>query len=109
MRKAVAVGDTQPRNWGVGILCYTDPMVESRAYWSRWAQKLHGLGVTGLAAALLDGTGSLRLLAAQMVHAGTPFIGTSSASEQWQALAAMLEDKDEAQQFVSFLREEDQI
>jgi hypothetical protein len=82
-------------------------MVDSRAYWSFWAQKLHVLGVSGLAAALLDGTGPLRLLAAQLVHAGTPFIGASRANEQWQALAAMLEDKDESQQFVSFLREED--
>jgi len=107
MRKAATVGATQPEKWGVGKLCYTDTMVDSRAYWSHWAQKLQGLGVSGLAAALLDGTGSLRLLAAQLVHAGTPFIGTSPASEQWQALAALLEDKDEAQQFVSFLREED--
>ena len=107
MRKAATVGATQPGKWAVGKLCYTDTMVDSRAYWSNWAHKLHGLGVSGLAAALLDGTGSLRLLAAQMVYAGTPFIGTSRASEQWQALATMLEDSDEAQQFVSFLREED--
>lgn len=107
MRKAAANGATRPGKGNVAILCYTDTMVDSRAYWSHWAQKLQGLGVSGLAAALLDGTGSLRLLAAQMVHAGTPFIGTSPASEQWQALAALLEDKDEAQKFVSFLREED--
>lgn len=109
MRKAATVGAAQPAKWGAGKLCYTDTMVDSRAYWSHWAHKLQGLGVSGLTAALLDGTGSLRLLAAQMVHAGTPFIGTSPASEQWQALAAMLEDKDEAQQFVSFLREEDHV
>jgi hypothetical protein len=82
-------------------------MADTHAYWSQWAHKLHSLGVSGLAAALLDGTGSLRLLVAQLVHAGTPFVGSESAGSQWQALAAMLENSEEARQFVSFLREED--
>jgi len=109
MRKAFAVESPQPAKLGVGKLCYTDSMVDTHAYWSRWAQKLQSLGVSGLAAALLDGAGPLRLLAAQLVHAGTPFIGSESTGSQWQALAAMLEDKDEAGQFVSFLREEDRV
>jgi hypothetical protein len=82
-------------------------MQDSHLYWEKWALKLHDLGLSGLTAALLAGTGSLRLLAAQLVHAGTPFIGSGSASGQWQALAAMLEDKESARQFVSLLREED--
>ncbi len=107
MRKAIAVDAVPPAELGVGKLCYTDSMADTHAYWSQWAHKLQGMGVSGLAAALLDGAGSLRLLVAQLVHAGTPFIGSESAGSQWQALAAMLEDSDEAQQFVSFLREED--
>jgi len=107
MRKTQAYRLPQPAKLGVGNLCYTESMQDSRIYWSQWEQKLQGLGVSELAAALLDGAGSLRLLAAQLVHAGTPFIGASSAADQWQALAALLEDKDSAQQFISFLREED--
>ncbi|MHB8113635.1 MAG: hypothetical protein ACYDHA_09295 [Bellilinea sp.] len=108
MRKAQAYHLPQLANLSVENLCYTESMQDSRSYWSRWAQKLQILGVSDLAAALLDGAGSFRLLAAQLVHASTPFIGPSAAADQWQALASLLEDKDSAQQFVSFLREEDQ-
>lgn len=108
MRKARAYHLPQLENLSVGNVCYTESMRDPRSYWSRWAEKLEVLGVSDLAAALLDGAGSLRLLAAQLVHAGTPFIGSSAAADQWQALASLLEDKIAAQQFVSFLREEDQ-
>ena len=108
MRKTQAYHLPQLAKLSVGNLCYTESMQDSRSYWSRWADKLHILGVSDLAAALLDGAGSLRLLAAQLVHASTPFIGSAAAADQWQALASLLEDKDTAQQFVSFLREEDQ-
>lgn len=108
MRKAQAYHLPPLAKLSVGNLCYTESMQDSRSYWGRWAQKLQIMGVSDLAVALLDGAGSLRLLAAQLVHASTPFIGSSAAADQWQALATLLEDKDSAQQFVSFLREEDQ-
>lgn len=82
-------------------------MQDSQPYWHKWAQMLQKIGMTGLAASLLDGAGSLRYLAAQLVHASTPFFGSPDASSQWQALAAMLEDRDVAQQFISFLKEEE--
>ncbi len=93
-------------DFGVGNLCYTESMQDSRGYWQRWAQSLHNLGVTDLAALLLEGAGSIRLVAAQLVHAGTPFLGRSEASNQWQALAAMLEDRDASEQFISLLKKE---
>ena len=108
MRKAQTYHLPQFENLSVGNVCYTESMRDPRSYWSRWAEKLEVLGVSDLAAALLDGAGSLRLLAAQLVHASTPFIESSAAADQWQALASLLEDKIAAQQFVSFLREEDQ-
>lgn len=82
-------------------------MQDSGGYWDRWAQSLHKLGATDLAASLLEGAGSLRIIAAQFVHASTPFFGRSEASNQWQALAAMLEDRDASQQFISLLKKED--
>lgn len=94
-------------NFSVVNLCYTDSMQEFRCYWSKWARLLQKLGATDLAASLLDGAGALRYVAAQLVHASTPFVGSHDASRQWQALAAMLEDRDIAQQFISFLKEEE--
>lgn len=106
-RSMTSLVSNSSANFGVGNLCYTDSMQDSSCYWHHWARLLQNMGVTDLAASLLEGAGSLRYLAAQMVHASTPFFGGSDASNQWQALAAMLEDRDVAQQFISFLKEEE--
>lgn len=95
------------RNFGVGNLCYTDSMQEPGCYWKKWARILQNMGVTDLAASVLEGAGSLRFVAAQLVHASTPFFGNTEASSQWKALAAMLEDRNLSRQFVSFLKEEE--
>lgn len=94
-------------NFGVENLCYTESMQDSRGYWPRWARLLQNTGVTGLAASLLEGAGSLRYVAAQLVHASTPFFGSPEASGQWRALATMLEDREALQQFITFLKEEE--
>lgn len=99
----------QPQKYGSANLCYTDSMLDQHPYWIQWAQKLHSLGLSGLADAFLTGAGAFRLVAAQIIHAGTPFLSSSRVSDQWQALAAMLEDKDSAQEFVSLLREEESV
>lgn len=109
MRKELMVEVFQPQKYAVANLCYTDSMQDPHLYWNQWAQKLHSMGVSGLAAAFISGAGAFRLLAAQIVHAGTPFLSSSRVIDQWQALAAMLEDKDSSQEFVSLLREEDSI
>ncbi len=98
---------TSNRNFSVGNLCYTDSMQESSCYWHKWAQILQNMGVTDLAASVLEGAGSLRFVVAQLVHATSPFFGNTEASSQWKALAAMLEDRNMSRQFISFLKEEE--
>src|SRR5574340_248821 len=106
-RSKTSLVSNSSANFGVGNLCYTESMQDSGGYWQRWAQSLHRLGATDLAASLLEGAGSLRIIAAQFVHASTPFFSRSEASNQWQALAAMLEDRAASQQFISLLKEEE--
>jgi len=106
MRRGPIVHPSQPAKMPGDNLCYTASMQEPHPYWIEWAQKLHSLGVSGLAAAMLNGAGSIRLLAAQLVHAGSPLFSSSKSIFQWQALADMLEDKDSTQEFVALLRKE---
>lgn len=94
---------------GIGNLCYTDSMQDDSPYWDNWARILHNMGVTRLAASVLEGIGPLRILAAQLIHAGTPILGNPTNSNQWQALAAMLEDRDKSDQFISFLKGEETL
>lgn len=96
-------------NFGVENLCYTDSMLDARCYWKNWARMLQNFKMTDLAASLLEGAGSLRIVAAQFVHATTPFLGGAETANQWQALAAMLEDRDITLQFISFLKEEENL
>lgn len=108
MRRAQAEEIFQSsRNFSVGNLCYTDSMQDTRCYWNNWALLLQKMGVTDMAASVLEGAGSLRYVAAQLVHASSPFFGNSEASSQWKALATMLEDRELAQQFISFIKEEE--
>jgi hypothetical protein len=83
-------------------------MQESSRYWDNWARLLHNLGVKRLAVSVLEGAGGLRFLAAQIVHLTSPFLTSSQAYDQWQALASLLEDSDRSRQFISFLQKEEE-
>lgn len=110
MRKSqLALFSSADPKFDVGNLCYTDSMQDESPYWDNWARILHKLGVTHLAASVLDGIGPLRLIVAQLMHAGTPFLGNSTTGDQWQAMAAMLEDREKSNKFISFLYEEDRL
>lgn len=74
-----------------------------RTFWPGWSAALRRLGLDSVAAALLEAAGPLKLLLAQFVYVGQPFLQTG----QVQAFARLLEDHREAQAFASFLREEE--
>lgn len=76
-----------------------------RSYWTGWARTLQRLRMKGITLALLDGAGPLKLVIAQLILAGTPFLDRAG-SDQWQAAAEMLEDSKTSSDFASFLREE---
>jgi len=74
------------------------------SYWLNWAEKLERWGLTDLAAALLESTGPISTLLAQLVYASSPFL-PGSPSDTWGNLAHMFENRSESQAFAHFLKE----
>ncbi len=81
-------------------------MREDRSFWPSWAQFLQDKGARDLAITLLEAAGPLRILAAQVLYAGLPFFARGQSSQQWSALADLLDDSSASQSFISYLREE---
>lgn len=59
-----------------------------------------------MAAYLLEAGGPFIVLAAQMIYLGQPFLRQAMPEGHLQALVNLLEDQEEGQMFVTFLREE---
>lgn len=81
-------------------------MQADRTYWSAWVRFLHRWGVSEMFAALLESTGPLKLLFAQVVYLGQPLF-SSGTTQKWQAFASLLENEAESRSFAAFIREED--
>jgi len=75
--------------------------MQSRDKWHNWSETLHRFKLDGLASWLLEAGSPLNLIGAQALYFSQPFIG----GKQVESIAQMLEDKDETQAFVYFLRE----
>ena len=87
-------------------MCYTDTMQADRTYWPAWVRFLHRWGLGEPFAALLESTGPLKLLFAQLVYLGQPLL-TSGSTQKWQAFAGLLENEAESRSFAAFIREEE--
>lgn len=77
----------------------------SQTYWNNWAQTLQRLKMKGISLAILDGAGPIKIVIAQLIFAGLPFVDMEK-KHQWQAAAEMLEDNKISSEFATFLREE---
>jgi len=75
--------------------------MQTRRDWPRWASRLQRYRLDALVAALLNASGPIHVLAAQVFYFGRPFLGP-----QAEALARLLESEDEAQAFASYLNGE---
>ena len=82
-------------------ICYTSHM-QSRADWSQWAELLRRFKLDGLASWLLEAGSPLTLLGAQALYISQPFVG----GKQIESIAHMLEEDEETQAFVRYLRGE---
>ncbi|HAY85769.1 MAG TPA: hypothetical protein DCY42_12865 [Chloroflexi bacterium] len=71
-----------------------------------WASRLQQWRMHQLAAALLEASGPLKLVGAQLVYLGQPVLGGFVANEQLNTLAEMLEEPSRAKTFIRYLREE---
>lgn len=74
------------------------------SHWQNWAEKLERWGLTDLATTLLESTGPISTILAQLVYAGSPFF-SGTGSTTWGNLAHMFENPSESQAFARFLKE----
>ncbi len=77
--------------------------MQSRANWSQWAESLRRYKLDGFASWLLEAGSPLTALGAQALYLGQPFAG----GKRVEPLAHMLEDEEETQAFIRFLRGEE--
>jgi hypothetical protein len=93
-------------------LCYTgkcmqmESVPEARSDWPGWSDFLHRHGLENLAAWALEAAGPLTVLGAQLIYMGGPLLRPALTDMQRNALAGLLEDRDEALAFSAFLRED---
>jgi hypothetical protein len=55
---------------------------------------------------LLESTGPLKLLFAQLVYLGQPLLSGGN-TQKWQAFASLLENEAESRSFAAFIRKEE--
>jgi len=83
-----------------------DPNSEVRSAWHGWAELLHCYGLENLVAWLLEAAGPMTVLGAQALYLGGPLLRPAKTDMRWDALAGLLEDRDETLAFTAFLRKE---
>jgi hypothetical protein len=81
-------------------------MQTEHPYWAKWAFFLQRWGLGNMAAFFLDAGGPVRILAAQAIYIGQPFLQQAVSEGNLEALANMLEDQELAREFAAVLREE---
>lgn len=81
-------------------------MKTDQQIWQTWVRFLHQLGVAEFVASFLETTGSISILGAQVVYISQPLLNLVFPEEHLDALAMLLEQKDQRQTFISLLREE---
>jgi hypothetical protein len=93
-------------------LCYTgdtmqmDQVSELHSTWPGWARFLRRYGLENLVAWALETAGPLSVLGAQVLYFGGPLLRPALTDMQRDALASLLEDREQALAFSAFLREE---
>ncbi len=73
--------------------------------WRVWAGILQRWGVQDITVSLLESLGPLNMLGAQLLYFLQPLLAHASTFDHLQALADMLEDTQQTQAFIHYLRE----
>jgi len=78
---------------------------EMRTTWPAWADFLQQRGLMGFASWLIEAAGPFTIIGAQALHFGAPFLRPAVSEVQLNAMSFLLEDRQEGQAFVTYLRE----
>lgn len=82
-------------------------MQEVESCWQKWANFLKERNLEEITITLLEASGPLKILAAQVVYAGIPLLETLTPSKRtWLELANLLEDNQRSRNFIAYLRGE---
>jgi hypothetical protein len=80
-------------------------MNENQSIWINWSRAFRRWGISEGVASVLEGSGSLSLLAAQILYLSQPLLSGVISARSLQAFAQILDNPAEKRAFVSFLRE----
>jgi hypothetical protein len=83
-----------------------DSFSEEHAFWPKWANFLRSHGLERLVIWALEAIEPINIIGAQLLYMGGIFFPPSVSGGQIEALAGLLEDRDETNAFVSFLRKD---
>jgi len=73
--------------------------------WQNWAAALRSRGLGEFAAVLLEASGPLNVVAAQMIYVSQPLFSHTASRMHLEPLAHLLEEPEHTQSFVTYLRE----
>jgi hypothetical protein len=76
--------------------------------WQIWAERLKGWGMSEFAASVLEATGPINLVGAQLVYISQPVLDGIFPAGHLNALASLLEEPEQTEAFVKSLREVDE-
>jgi hypothetical protein len=80
-------------------------MSENQSAWISWSRAFHRWGISEGVASVLEGSGSLSMLVAQLLYLCQPLLHGVISARSLQAFAQILEDPAEKRAFVTLLRE----
>ena len=79
-------------------------MDKNHHIWRIWVKTLHRWGVENLVASLLEAAGPLTIIGAQAVYIGQPILNGIVPDGHLLVLTGVLEDDDQRDAFVSYIR-----
>lgn len=83
-----------------------NPSPKSHAPWPSWVATLRRYRLENIVAWLLEASGPWAIIGAQMIYIGEPLLQPFVETDQMEALANLLEDRDEGRAFLKYLQEE---
>jgi hypothetical protein len=83
-------------------------MDKNHHIWRIWVRTLHRWGVEDLVAAFLEAAGPLNIIGAQAIYIGQPILNGLVPDGHLTFLANMLEDDNQRDAFVGYIRDGEQ-
>lgn len=80
-------------------------MSANHQIWEVWAETLHRWGINHIVSSFLEAAGPLNLIGAQAVYLTQPLLSGILPAAHMQAMVELLEDRDQTESFVEYLRE----